>query len=75
MIPSYGDSAANTEREQVNRWIRSQHMVDIVDFDKAVRDPRDPSRIYPPYDDSDHLHFSLAGYRAMAAAVNLAELQ
>jgi len=75
VIPSYGDSAANTEREQVNRWIRSQHMVDIVDFDKAVRDPRDPSRIYPPYDDSDHLHFSLAGYRAMAAAVNLAELQ
>jgi lysophospholipase L1-like esterase len=74
VTPAYGDSAANAERERVNRWIRSQQTVDVVDFDKAVRNPKHPSQIDPPYDGSDHLHFSLAGYRAMAAAVNLAQL-
>jgi len=41
----------------------------VVDFDAAVRDPADPSRILPAYDGSDHLHFSPAGYQAMADAV------
>ena len=46
----------------------------MIDFDAAVRDPADPSRINPTYDGSDHLHFNLAGYRAMAAAVPLEQL-
>jgi lysophospholipase L1-like esterase len=75
ILPSYGSAAANAERDRIDRWIRSQHMADVVDFDKAVRDPRHPSRIYPPYDDGDHLHLSLKGYRALAAAVNLAALR
>jgi lysophospholipase L1-like esterase len=74
-LTSYGGVAANGQREQVNHWIRSQHMVQVVDFDKAVRDPRHPDRLFPRYDDGDHLHLSLAGYRAMAAAVDLAELR
>lgn len=47
----------------------------VIDFDKAVRDPAQPSRILPAYDGGDHLHFSAAGYRAMAAAVPLSKLK
>jgi lysophospholipase L1-like esterase len=68
-IATYGDAAANQLRQQVNRWIRSQRLSDgAVDFDAAVRDPADVSRIDPPDDGSDHLHFSFAGYQAMANA-------
>ncbi len=75
VVPAYGDAAANQLREQVNAWIRSQRLSDgVIDFDAAVRDPSDPSRIYPPYDGGDHLHFDLAGYQAMANAVNLGSL-
>jgi lysophospholipase L1-like esterase len=74
-LTGYGGVVANKKREQVNRWVRSQHMAEVLDFDKAVRDPRDPGRLLPHYDDGDHLHLSLAGYRAMAAAVDLAELR
>jgi lysophospholipase L1-like esterase len=63
-------------REQVNDWIRAQHLADgTIDFDRAVRDPQDPHQINPPYDGSDHLHFSPAGYRVMADAVALRLLQ
>jgi lysophospholipase L1-like esterase len=73
--PHYGFLAEPT-RLEVNRWILSQHLSDgVVDFDKAVRDPADPSRLRPEYDGGDHLHFSAAGYRAMAAAVPLSKLR
>lgn len=69
--PRYGAPGEPT-RVEVNRWIRGQHVADgVVDFDRAVRDPADPSRIRPAYDGGDHLHFSPAGYKAMAAAVPL----
>jgi lysophospholipase L1-like esterase len=69
---NYGTASANRTRDAVNKWIRRQHLSDgIVDFDAAVRDPHNPGRINPRYDGSDHLHFNLAGYRAMARAVNL----
>lgn len=72
IIPSYGDAAANILRNTVNHWIRSQHLSNgIFDFDATLRDPTDPSRIDPAYDGSDHLHFNLAGYSAMARAVKL----
>jgi hypothetical protein len=47
----------------------------VIDFDKAVRDPSDPSRINPAYDGGDHLHFNPTGYQTMADAVNLALLR
>jgi lysophospholipase L1-like esterase len=72
----YGSAAVNDTRQAVNTWIRSSGVADgVVDFDGAVRDPQDPSRINPLYDGSDHVHFNPAGYEAMADAVNLAELQ
>lgn len=63
-------------RQAINRWIRTSGTADgVADFDAAVRDPADPTRIDPRYDGSDHLHFNLAGYRAMGDAVPLAQVR
>lgn len=71
----YGTPAANAIREQINAWIRTSSGADVViDFDAALRDPQDPTRLNPAYDSSDHLHPNLAGYQAMAEAVDLAQL-
>ncbi|GAA4559417.1 SGNH/GDSL hydrolase family protein [Planotetraspora kaengkrachanensis] len=59
-------------RQQVNRWIRTSGAFDsVVDFDRAVRDPRSPRRLAHAYDDGDHLHMSDAGRRRLADAVAL----
>ena len=55
-------------RVRLNAWIRSQRDFDgVLDFDAALRDPRDPARMLPRLDSGDHLHPSDAGYAAMAA--------
>jgi lysophospholipase L1-like esterase len=73
--PRYGVLGDPT-RVAVNDWIRTQNLSDgVIDFDKAVRDPDNPGRIRREYDGGDHLHFSPAGYRAMAAAVPLDKLK
>ena len=57
-------------RQEVNRWIRTTDLTDgYIDFDKALADPADPTRMLPEYDSGDHLHPSAAGYKAMAYAV------
>jgi lysophospholipase L1-like esterase len=59
-------------RQAVNRWIREAHGFDgVFDFDHALRDSARPSRLSAAFDSGDHLHPSDAGYRAMAAAVDL----
>lgn len=68
----YHSAAGERIREQVNAWIRDSGAFDgVVDFDKAVRDPSVPNKMRADYDSGDHLHPSSAGYRAMAAAVDL----
>lgn len=63
-------------RQAVNDWIRGSGAFDAVaDFDAAVRDPTDPTRIAAQYDGGDHLHFNDAGYQALAAAVDLGSLR
>lgn len=79
LLPFEGHSGHNprTEavRQAVNRTIRHGGVFDdVVDFDKALRDPYRPTRLLPRYDSGDHLHPSDAGYRAMAYAVNLRTL-
>jgi lysophospholipase L1-like esterase len=60
------------DRNNVNAWIRTPgHFDAVIDFDKVVRDPSRPDRLLPGYDSGDHLHPSLAGYRAMANAIPL----
>ena len=73
-VPTYGSTQADYFRREVNRWIREQgpHWVEgVIDFDAALRDPANPSRLLPAYDSGDHIHPSTAGYRAMADAVPL----
>ena len=60
-------------RQQVNQWIRTGGAFDgVIDFDAAVRDPHHPARIREDYQWGDYLHPNDAGYKAMAAAIDLA---
>lgn len=62
--------ASEAARQTVNAWIRAPgHFDDVIDFDAAMRDPADPTRLRPEVDSGDHLHPSLLGYERMAAAV------
>jgi S-formylglutathione hydrolase FrmB len=73
--PNWNPKVGEPAREAINTWVRTQRVADgVVDFDAAVRDPADPTRIDPRYDGSDHLHFNALGYRAMASAVSLSAL-
>ena len=56
----------------MNDWIRNSSPADaVIDFDKAVADPADPSHLRPEFDCGDRLHPSNVGYEAMARAVDL----
>jgi lysophospholipase L1-like esterase len=69
---SYGNPVREAQRQRVNAWIRGSGRFDaVVDFDAAVRDPKNASQLNPDYDFGDHLHLNPEGYRAMAAAVDL----
>ncbi|WP_246181981.1 SGNH/GDSL hydrolase family protein [Pandoraea capi] len=62
-------------REAVNRWVRSSvgngGFDGVIDFDAALRDPSQPTRMLPRLDSGDGTHPSDAGYAAMAEAVPL----
>ena len=69
---SYYTTQHETEREIVNEWIRTTNLLDdVIDLDKAVRDPADTLSFLPIYDSGDHLHPSEAGHHMMAEAVDL----
>ena len=58
-------------RQEVNAFIRDGGEFDgVIDFEKAVQDPANPSRILPEFTE-DNLHPNDDGYRAMAEAVDL----
>ncbi|ONI78635.1 G-D-S-L family lipolytic protein [Actinosynnema sp. ALI-1.44] len=62
-------------RDEVNTWIRTSGVYDaVVDFDKVTADPNDADSINPAYDSGDKLHPNGAGYKAMAAAIDLGSL-
>lgn len=63
-------AARESVRQSVNSWIRTSGAFDAVaDFDAALRDPSQPTRMLPSLDGGDHLHPNDAGYQAMANAV------
>jgi lysophospholipase L1-like esterase len=71
--PLHHTPAAEAKRLAVNAWIRAPGNFDrIVDFDAAVRDPDQPTRLRPAFDSGDHVHPNDAGYRMLAASVPLA---
>jgi lysophospholipase L1-like esterase len=69
------DAANEADREAVNAWIRAPGNFDaVIDFDAALRDPNNPTRLRTDLDSGDGLHPSMAGYGAMADAVRLSIL-
>jgi lysophospholipase L1-like esterase len=72
MGAGYSSPAGDKVREAVNQWIRTTHQLDgVVDFDKAARDPSNPSVFAPAADSGDHLHPGDAGFHAMTNAIDL----
>jgi len=63
-------------RQEVNHWIRTGGVFDgVFDFDAAVRDPKHPSKFREDLQTGDFLHPNAAGYKAMAACIDLAALR
>jgi lysophospholipase L1-like esterase len=59
-------------RDEVNEWVRTAKAFDgFIDFDKAVRDPQNRTKVLPAFDSGDQLHPSDAGYEAMGKAIDL----
>lgn len=76
LTPVGGAAAFTPPKEQVrqayNTWIRSGGIVDgVIDFDKAVQDPKSPLAFLPTNDSGDHVHPNDAGYKAMADSIDL----
>ncbi|CAI4216597.1 unnamed protein product [Parascedosporium putredinis] len=68
----YNNTVMDATRQRVNEWIRTSGRFDaVIDFDEAVRDAENPEVLSAQYDSGDGLHLSPAGYKAMAAAVDL----
>jgi lysophospholipase L1-like esterase len=59
-----------TKRLRVNEWIRREAPCDgVIDFDAALRDPDNHSKLLPIYDSGDKLHPSFAGSKCMADSI------
>ena len=75
-ITPFGGSNVFTDegeriRSAVNDWIRTGGAFDaVIDFDLAVRDPKDPARFRGEADSPDLLHPGDAGYRLMAESID-----
>jgi lysophospholipase L1-like esterase len=68
----YGSAEHEAAQQTVNAWVRSGGAFDaVIDFDAAMRDPVEPSRLLPAADGGDHLHPNELGYRMMADAIDL----
>jgi len=60
------------KRQVVNAWIRTSHAFDaVIDFDLAMRDANQPTRMNPDYDSGDHIHPNDRGYQKMADVIDL----
>ncbi|MGH3661190.1 MAG: SGNH/GDSL hydrolase family protein [Micromonosporaceae bacterium] len=67
--------AKEATRQAVNAYLRSSEEFDgLVDFDLALRDPDQPSKLLAAYDSGDHIHPNDLGNQAMADAVTLSLL-
>jgi lysophospholipase L1-like esterase len=70
--PGYYSEQSAAKRVALNQWIRTGKEFDgVIDFEAALRDPKDPASLLAAYDSGDHLNPNDAGYKAMADAVDL----
>jgi lysophospholipase L1-like esterase len=84
LLPFEGSSLSNPSyrywtpegealRQALNEWIRTSKEYDgVIDFDAVVKDPDQPTRMFPKFASPDMLHPSDAGYEAMGNSVRLA---
>ena len=71
-FPGLWSATLEAKRQAVNRWIRTGRAYDaVIDFDRVLRDPSQPTRLLPAYDSGDHVHPNDFGYQAMADAIDL----
>lgn len=71
-FPNVHTPENEAKRLAVNHWVRTTREFDgVVDYDRALRDPSDPTRLLPAYDSGDGLHPGDAGHEAMARAIAL----
>jgi lysophospholipase L1-like esterase len=60
------------KRQAVNHWIRTSGEFDaVIDFDLAIRDPRDPTKMVEDYSSPFGVHPNDMGYAVMAASIDL----
>jgi lysophospholipase L1-like esterase len=72
LAPGYDSPSKDRMREALNQWIRTSTNFDgVADFDKALRDPANPTRIRADLDGGDHLHPNNAGDKALADSIPL----
>jgi lysophospholipase L1-like esterase len=70
--PGYYSEQSAAKRVALNQWFRSSKEFDgVIDFESALRDPKDPKSMLAAFDSGDHLNPNDAGYKAMAEAVDL----
>ncbi len=77
ILPFGGSDYASREslRTQVNTYIRSGVFDGVIDFDAAVKDPANPTKLLPAYaawSQQDWLHPGPAGYQKMGESIDLA---
>jgi lysophospholipase L1-like esterase len=66
------DAMTEASRQTINAWIRTPGNFDaVIDFDALMQSPDDPAKLDAGLDSGDHLHPSIAGYKAMAEFVPL----
>ena len=68
---AYYTPAGELVRQEVNEFIRNGGAFDgVIDFDRAIQDPANPSRILPSLTE-DNLHPNDIGYKLMADSIDL----
>ena len=70
----YYSEEKEAKRHALNAFIRGGSFDGVIDFDAVTRDPANPTHIRAEFDHGDHLHPNDAGYRAMAASIDLSML-
>ena len=71
-LPGAWNPTRERHRVAFNQWIRESRVLDgVVDFDKALRDPQQPTQMLPIYDCGDGLHPSDRGYCHMGDVIDL----
>ncbi|MGQ2989616.1 MAG: SGNH/GDSL hydrolase family protein [Brevundimonas sp.] len=67
------DARSEASRQAINAFIRTSGVFDgVIDFDAALRDPNQPSRLVAGAHTDDRLHPNDEGHRRMAQAIDLA---